>query len=86
MWKMHRKSIFILISVIAGEIIRQYKNSDSTLQYLNPLFSESNATTWAVLHTAKENDTAIRHFGGQLLHLLCGCKMWFRENASLWEL
>lgn len=57
------------------------RNSKSALQYLNPLFTESNATTWAMLHTcpAKENDTAIRHFGGQLLHLLCGCKLWFGE-------
>lgn len=57
------------------------RNCD-TLQYLNPLFTESNATTWAILHTraAKENDTAIRHFGGgQLLHLFCGCKLWFGE-------
>lgn len=32
-----------------------------------------------VTHAAKENDTAIRHFTGQLLHLLCSCKMRFSE-------
>ena len=70
--------------VISGKIIRNdiLQNRESKLRYLKPLFAESNATTWAVLHTrpAKENDAAVRHFGGgQLLHLFCGCKLWFGE-------
>lgn len=38
-------------------------------------------------HPARENDTAIRHFGGgQLLHLLSGYKLWLEEMHHFGEL
>lgn len=55
----------------------------STLQHLNPLFSESNATIWAMLrsHSARDSDTAIRHFdeGGSCYICSTAVKCGFGE-------